>query len=124
MLLSTTRSYNTTESVAMKEYPEDRETLSAPKSGAKIYLGYLTAVVFAFVSLAGSVVILAFIFVLLYDCGSCHSPNELNEDGESTNLEAVLGFIVVPLCIIGGLTNFGGKMSFKPRSRITNKRLE
>lgn len=74
------------------------------KSTAKLYLGYILAAVFVFLCLVGSTVFLAVIFLTLTSSVGCHSTND--EDNDSTNLVAVLGLLAVPLCIIGGLTDF------------------
>ena len=91
------------------------------KSMARIYLGYMLAAVFACVCLLGSMVILAVIFLSLGNCAGCASPVE---EGDSTNLVAVLGLLAVPLCIIGGLTDFAPKMNQKTHHRVTTKRLK
>ena len=106
----------------MKECSEEQErqkVLICSQSEPRLYLRYLAALIFAFLSITGSAIILAFSFVLLQDCAGCRSPNE---DVDSTNLEAVLGLIAVPLCIIGGLTDFGN-MSTRNRHRVAHKRV-
>jgi len=103
---------------------EKEVLMSSSNSGttkSKLYFGYLVAAVFAFLSLAGSVVILAFIFIAFNDRVACHSPNE---EGDSTNLGAVVGLIAVPLCIIGGLTDLGHKRTPKTRHHVSKMRLK
>lgn len=91
------------------------------KSTARIYLGYVSAAVFACACLVGSMVILAVMFLSLSNCAGCASPVE---EGDFTNLVVVLGLLAVPLCIIGGLTDFAPKMTPKTHHRVSTKRLK
>ena len=97
-----------------KEEAGDQETFISSKSDARLYLRTLSILLFAFFCITGSIIILAFSFILFQDyCARCRSQNE---DTDSRNLGAVLGLIAVPLCIIGGLTDFR-KMSRTARGR-------
>ena len=108
----------------MKEHleQEGQEKLTVSStSDASLYLKSIAILLFAFLCRAGSIVILAFSFVLLQNnCADCSSSNE---DGDSRNLEAVLGLIAVPLCIIGGLTDFGRRSARgRRRHRVSSNR--
>lgn len=107
----------------MKEHleQEGQEKLISSTSDASLYLKSIAIPLFAFLCIAGSIVILAFSFVLLQNnCAGCRSSNE---DVDSRNLEAVLGLIAVPLCIIGGLTDFGRRSTRgRRRHRVSSNR--
>lgn len=108
----------------MKEHlkQEGQEKLIASTSDASLFLKSIAISLFAFLCIAGSIVILAFSFVLSQNnCAGCRSAS--NEDVDSRNLEAVLGLIAVPLCIIGGLTDFGKRSTRgRRRHRVSSNR--
>ena len=107
----------------MKEHleQEGQEKLISSASDASLYLKSIAIPLFAFLCIAGSIVILAFSFVLLQNnCAGCRSSNE---EVDSRNLEAVLGLIAVPLCIIGGLTDFRRRSTRgRRRPRVSSNR--
>ena len=107
----------------MKEHleQEGQEKLISSTSDASLYLKSIAIPLFAFLCIAGSIVILAFSFVLLQNnYVGCRSSNE---EVDSRNLEAVLGLIAVPLCIIGGLTDFRRRSTRgRRRPRVSSNR--